>query len=1315
MKTKLNTRIISLLLIALMVLPMMMPLMAVFAADQTTYVLDVADLPDVAGGSKQDGDTDTCGTDKFFTIHYKAATKIEANAQGFLGYSATKRIDYQGALNLNIPAGGISFMTQGSAVVKIWWVSGGDGREMGIYDENKKLVAETSVGSTKNELYISELSLSGEGKYILGSSSTAGNNYIYKVEVTTKTIDKGTRADWSTVSAPSFAEISVTEDGKISVPVNALVDHNGADDLTVNMYKDGKVISTAESTSVKGLHTLTFNPVESATYEFEAIISREGEEDKVSEKVSLNYTLPLSLPYITIASNLGGGEVKVIWNPTREAEKYNVYVGGTLYQTTEDRDILITGLEIGQNVTIEVEAVRGTDISERSTVNVKVGAEKRDWNFTVYGPSTNDSENDNHFKENKDGSVNVWSVGGKGKIQPTGADGLSYYYTAIPADQNFTFRATVKVNYWTFSNGQDGFGLMVMDHVPSGTMPKQDFWSNLYMAASTKIEYRYELVEDGEPNIYTVDSIYGDKYTMKLGIGSIAKTGINQDIIDRTTLGEQGLIVGQNGYLQSIVETLEYKAGQFGKKPGTYNIIGNYRNENAPEGTLEDALITEMVLEIEKNPTGYFITYYDKNGKVVRTIKNYDPDALEQFDKDYVYVGMFASRNANVNFSNIVLETIPESEDTRPIEPKPPVVVIPTVTITSSSAITNTNYNLVADFNAAGTAEIYVNNQLFETHTIEAINADELENNKNLRLIYERLNIVLDISEVARYGEIYPNTLRIIFTPDPDQFSPESNTILSSTRPVWTNMDITLYKGNYHKKTIYVAPSPIGMYYGNGSKEHPYDIYTAIKLVVPGQTIVLMEGTYKLDSGLRIERGINGTQGNPIRMIADPEAKTRPVLDFVHLGNGITHGGNWWYFYGFDVTNTIDGSKGFQISGNNNIVDQVNTYYNGNTGIQISRYHVADATMDSWPANNLVLNCTSYGNADSGYEDADGFAAKLTIGEGNVFDGCVAHHNADDGWDLYAKIATGEIGAVVIRNCVAYKNGWLEDGTNAGNGNGFKMGGDSLPGQHQLINSIAFDNKAKGIDSNSCPDIIVNNCISYNNRSHNVAFYTNSATTTDFVANGIISIKDKNVLSGDALVSESLKPIGNQDVEKYENEFNYYWNGEACKNKAGTELTTDIFVSTTFTGITRNADGSINMNGFLELNEKAPAGMGTTGESNPSYTIDLEEDEECTFTEEWTTTDQYVHWHECECGNKSNIETHTLEYVIDLEPTENTSGYKHNECTVCGYKRPQIEIPPLGNPNENTPPQNNEVARVGFFQMIWQAILNFFRRIFGLR
>ena len=433
-------------------------------------------------------------------------------------------------------------------------------------------------------------------------------------------------------------------------------------------------------------------------------------------------------------------------------------------------------------------------------------------------------------------------------------------------------------------------------------------------------------------------------------------------------------------------------------------------------------------------------------------------------------------------------------------------------------------------------------------------------------------------------------------------------------------MNKTVTRSTRFEKLNNIYVSPNGTKDGKGSKANPVDIYTAVKYVQPGQTIIIMEGTYLLSSTVRIERGINGTADEPIRMIADPAAKSRPVFDFQGKCAGMVFGGDYWYFKGFDVTKSQNGQKGIQVSGNNNTLDSINAYHNGNTGIQISRLFSADKFED-WPANNLILNCTSYGNADAGYEDADGFAAKLTVGEGNVFDGCVAYNNADDGWDLYAKVETGPIGAVTIKNCVAYLNGYLEDGTNAGNGNGFKMGGESLSGKHKLINSYAFFNKAKGIDSNSCPDIIVENSIAYNNESYNVAFYTNNAANTDFSATGIISFKDATIKKGLDIV-ENFKFKGTQDESKVKGETNYYWDGTKSVNSKGAAVDATCFKSLKFEGITRNADGTINMNGFLELTDKAPENAGAVPGGVASEKIEIEADAKEEIVKEVEVTDK---------------------------------------------------------------------------------------------
>jgi hypothetical protein len=168
---------------------------------------------------------------------------------------------------------------------------------------------------------------------------------------------------------------------------------------------------------------------------------------------------------------------------------------------------------------------------------------------------------------------------------------------------------------------------------------------------------------------------------------------------------------------------------------------------------------------------------------------------------------------------------------------------------------------------------------------------------------------------------------------------------------------------------------------------------------------------------------------------------------------------------------------------------------------------------------------------DESREDADGFASKLTSGEGNTFFWCIAHHNADDGWDLFSKKESGAIGAVTMDQCIAYSNGrWLlpgyadgapynaEDSTHSG-GNGFKMGGEGLAVPHLAIDCLSFNNDADGFTSNSDPAILLTRCTSFNNgrtveantvtRPGNFAIYgAGSAATTglDAVVTQIVSL-----------------------------------------------------------------------------------------------------------------------------------------------------------------------------------------------------------------
>lgn len=58
--------------------------------------------------------------------------------------------------------------------------------------------------------------------------------------------------------------------------------------------------------------------------------------------------------------------------------------------------------------------------------------------------------------------------------------------------------------------------------------------------------------------------------------------------------------------------------------------------------------------------------------------------------------------------------------------------------------------------------------------------------------------------------------------------------------------------------------------------------------------------------------------------------------------------------------------------------------------------------------------------------------------------------------------------------------------------------------------------------------------------------------------------------------------------------------------------------------------------------------------------------------------DETNHWHECEDSNKADITAHNFKWIIDKEATATEKGSKHEECTVCGYKKAAVDIPAIG-------------------------------------
>lgn len=570
-------------------------------------------------------------------------------------------------------------------------------------------------------------------------------------------------------------------------------------------------------------------------------------------------------------------------------------------------------------------------------------------------------------------------------------------------------------------------------------------------------------------------------------------------------------------------------------------------------------------LILKRDNTGYHMIYIDKNGTKHEKIYYFDgnQDPLTIADKNNIYVGFAVSRGCNATFKNIEFKVTDKKTDP-PAKEHPDSYIDPVFKIVSAKTTGLSKYDLIANTNIDGTMKVIVNNKIQANVNI-----------KSGQDIVQTINL--------NNGN---NNVEAIFYPKKEAFV-KPFTKLKSYEPVTLKENII--KKSFEQKNIYVSPTAQAT--GKGTIESPTDLITAINYAVPGQNIYLEPGKYYY-SNISIVRGINGTKDKMITLESDPNKKGRAIFDFQKKGTGFELWGNYWHLKNIDVTNTSDYNPGLQVCGNHNIVELVNTYDNGNSGLQIGG--MTSETIDKWPSYNLILNCNSYNNADKAMEDADGFAAKITCGVGNVFDGCMSYYNADDGWDLFAKVAAGNIGAVTIKNCLAYRNGYIiKDGNviKAGNGNGFKMGGSGLSGHHVLINSISYENKGNGIDSNFCPDIEVYNSTSYNNEKANVAFYSNKDIPTGFKADGIISIKDKYMDKAD--VFQLVKQ--NKNVIYKDN--NYIFNGKQTQNMLGKFYSKDIFINLDTDLVpTRNEDGTINMHGLLILNDKAPANAGARWE-----------------------------------------------------------------------------------------------------------------------
>ncbi|NOU69046.1 exopolygalacturonate lyase [Paenibacillus sp. LMG 31461] len=561
--------------------------------------------------------------------------------------------------------------------------------------------------------------------------------------------------------------------------------------------------------------------------------------------------------------------------------------------------------------------------------------------------------------------------------------------------------------------------------------------------------------------------------------------------------------------------------------------------------------------------TPYKLTLTKTNSGFTGKINNeqeqkiFVPDIMIVQDSK-MYVGFYTARLATIDVSNIELIVTAAETDTPKVE-APNLPVTPDFQFVSLDKTSKMDYSLSIKSNVNGTVTI----------------------KQDQHVIATELNV-----EAGKMITLPTTVTQNTYTNFGAVFLPHDTQLLTSYDKQVANFSVSM-KTFVPGGDIYVSPT--GTSAGTGTIDSPLDLDTAIAYVSAGQKIILQDGRYVRNAKLDIKKGNDGTPSAKKYLEAAPGAT--PIIDFDKKSEGVVLSGDYWHIKGIDFTRTGPNTKGFTVGGNYNIVEQSRFYANGDTGLQISS---TDGSTDktTWPSYNLILNCESFDNIDPSNNNADGFAAKLTAGLGNVFRGDIAHNNIDDGWDLYTKVGTGAIGAVTIEDSIAYNNGTLTNGrVGEGDKNGFKLGGEGIHVPHLIRNSMAFGNGANGFTSNSNPGVRAENNIGFNNAKGNLSFTTYSGIPTDFTINGFVSYQ-KTVSVKDSYPAE-LKADNN-----------YMFDGSKSVNKSGIRLTDANFTSLEpVESYTRNQDGSINLGTFLQLIAPLSAPTNLTASASDAKAI----------------------------------------------------------------------------------------------------------------
>lgn len=267
------------------------------------------------------------------------------------------------------------------------------------------------------------------------------------------------------------------------------------------------------------------------------------------------------------------------------------------------------------------------------------------------------------------------------------------------------------------------------------------------------------------------------------------------------------------------------------------------------------------------------------------------------------------------------------------------------------------------------------------------------------------------------------------------------------------------------------SPITTGNYYvattGNDSNSgtslgSPFaTISKALSVVSAGQTILVRAGTYNLPA--RITR--NTTWGSTVKVVA--YGNERPKINASGLGSGsagralyFQAGASKEHWKGFELIGAPEVS--IQIEGSYITIEDFWVHDGADNGIYIGNF-------GGGAGNNLIQDCVVWKLGDgitSNTNVPDCISSTASPGsttKNNTVVRCVVMNGPDDGIDLFRSEDTQ------IIDCVSIGAGYYWNGNNAGDGNGFKVGGANAGPNLLIKGSFAIGARYCGVSDNGSP------------------------------------------------------------------------------------------------------------------------------------------------------------------------------------------------------------------------------------------------------